>query len=134
MEWQLVQTTSSWVCSLRRILARERVWEWQRRQVSRTCVGASAGESARMVAVPPPASTCAFPGPWQLSQPVFSGVSLPRGDALVMRIAVEGSIDVRVTSSANIAADVIVREAGRSQRAQRDESPEPTHGPTIANP
>ena len=71
-----MHTTSACVCDERRMLAFEKSLAWHPRQVSSTSRGPIT-EKARMVALPPRASTCAFPGPWQLSHPVRSGGSLP---------------------------------------------------------
>src|SRR4051794_40927703 len=76
MEWQFEQTTSACVCSDSRILAFEISFEWHPRQVFSTWSGPMS-ENAWMVGLPPPAATCALPGPWQPSQPVLSGSSAP---------------------------------------------------------
>src|SRR6516162_3361532 len=91
MEWQLVQTISLSVCTLRRIFDREIVWEWQRRQVSRTFSGGTSENATGMESLPPPAFTCSEPGPWQPSQPVFSGFSLPEATLLKCGLRLNGA-------------------------------------------
>lgn len=63
------------------MFARASVSEWQRRHASRTCLEDSSGKEM-MVAFPPCAATCSFPGPWQPSHPVSAGASFPEATLL----------------------------------------------------
>src|SRR5260221_2669564 len=75
MEWHAVQTTSALVWLDTRMFARLISLEWQPRQESRIAAGGSS-EYALMDSLPPLAATCRLPGPWQPSQPTFSGGSV----------------------------------------------------------
>ena len=86
-------------------------WRGRSRQVSSTCSGGISEKARGMVVLPPRASTCAWPGPWQPSQPVRSGGSCAGGDALVVRILVEVLPDVGVAGPADVAADEARRRA-----------------------
>src|SRR6202044_3980862 len=65
MLWQLRQFTPALACGERRKFGC--VFAWQPRQVLSTSPGVSLLNRTILVTSPPP-STCACPGPWQLSQ------------------------------------------------------------------
>ena len=128
MEWQLVQTTSCWVCELRRMLARERVCAVAAQAGVQRFFGPELGESddgrfaAVRVDVRLPGSVAAF------AAGIF-GRFLAGGDAFEMRILIEGRPDVGMTGFAGLAADVIGGE--RSGREQ-EQSPKQLHASRIA--
>ena len=70
-----------------------------------------------MVALPPWASMWAFPGPWQLSQPSFSGALALLASALEVWIAEKLVDNQGVTGLAGVAANIIggLRKSGQEE-------------------
>ena len=119
-----MHTTSFWECSERRISDRPTSFAWQVKQLSRILLGGSSLK-ATIVAFPPRASTCALPGPWQLSHPVCSGRRRTGRNRLVVRIFVEAGPDVGMTCLANCAANVLRDLAVREEFGAARFAPRP---------
>ena len=118
------------VCSERRILARERSLAWQSRQVSSACFGRHQGEGARDGGLAAARLDVRLAGPWQPSQPVLSGGSLPEAMLLIVRILEKILPHIGVAGLADIAADeagpgrcrrLALREDGASQQQQQQQ-------------
>ena len=82
MEWHELHATSAMVWTERRMFTLPKSLLWQPRQSAITSAGFMREKACGMVVFPPRASTCALPGPWQPSQPVRSGGSLPEATLL----------------------------------------------------
>jgi len=90
MEWQLVQTMSRWVCSLRRIVgAREGLACGQRRRHPEP-FRRGLGNATGIVAFPRPRLRVPGRGRAALTAGVF-GLSRPSADAFVMGIRKKGA-------------------------------------------
>ena len=113
MEWQLVQTTSA-----SRVLAAADIGAGERLGVAaqagvQNLIGRQSGEGGGMVALPPPRVHVCFAWPVAALAAGVFGRFLARGEALEMRIAVEGGPNVGVTGAARFTADIVGGEGGR---------------------
>ena len=77
IEWQLVQATSCWVCSDRRMFTRFRSLAWHVEAGLEDLLGRHQGKGVRDGGLAAARLDVRLPGPWQPSQPVRSGGSLP---------------------------------------------------------
>ena len=137
MEWHEPCTRHQLVCDWNGGCCPVEILSMTARDNGRESAGRTSSEKAMMVDLPPRASTCAFPGPWQaFAAGGLNGLALlhgrRRGQGFVMRVFEEGGPNVGMAGAADIAADVAVRlcacgDRGRYESRKSEQKPYERH-------